>query len=64
MKSSSCPSLLLYASECSTHPAMKGHKTCLSSSLETLFSSVSTRDCVCHERNLGKAFVLIIYSKK
>ncbi len=25
----------------------------LSGSLETLFSAVSTRECVCHEKNLG-----------
>ncbi|CAF0825705.1 unnamed protein product [Adineta steineri] len=58
IKSPSCPSLLLYSSECSSHQVIKGHKICLSSSLETLFSSVSTRDCVCHDRNLDKQTVL------
>ncbi|UJR15999.1 hypothetical protein I4U23_002917 [Adineta vaga] len=59
IKSLSCPSLIQYASQCSaTHRVMKEYKIPLSSSLETLFSSVSTQDCVCHEGNLGKQTVL------
>ena len=42
---------------------MKNEQTVrLSSSLETLFSSVSTRECVCHERNLGKTLRLVFVS--
>jgi hypothetical protein len=42
IKSQSCPSSLLFTSE---------HPIPLSTSLETLFSSVSTRYCICHETN-------------
>ena len=56
IKSPSCPSLLQYASECSVpHRVIREHRLPQSSSLETLFSSVSTRDCACHEGNLGKS---------
>ena len=63
MKSLSCPSLLLYTSECPSHQVMKGYKISLSSSLETLFSSVSTRDCVCHNGDLGKLFLFIRFNQ-
>lgn len=61
VKSQSCPTSLLLAldlpSSMKSSPSgrRKTEQTIrLSSSLETLFSSVSTRDCVCHERTLGK----------
>ncbi|CAF1069666.1 unnamed protein product [Adineta ricciae] len=59
IKSPSCPSLLQYASECPVpHRDIREHRLPQSSSLETLFSSVSTRDCACHEGNLEKQTVL------
>jgi hypothetical protein len=59
VKSQSCPSSLLFASESITKPSVE--KTIpISSSLETLFSSISTRECVCHERNLGKRKLVFI----
>ncbi|CAF4827248.1 unnamed protein product [Rotaria sp. Silwood1] len=57
VKSQSCPSSLLFTSECvekSSHQVINGQTIPLSSSLETLLSSVSTRECVCHDRNLEK----------
>ena len=50
-KSQSCPSLLLATVDAS--PKMANEQTIRSSSsLETLFSSISTSDCVCHDRPL------------
>ncbi len=57
IKSHSCPSSLLFTSESiiKTSDQVLNTKTIpLSRSLETLFSSVSTRECVCHDRNSGK----------
>jgi hypothetical protein len=56
VKFHSCPSLL-FTSESIRKPSDEVIHTKpipLSSSLETLFSSISTRECVCHEKNLGK----------
>ncbi|CAF3929382.1 unnamed protein product, partial [Rotaria sp. Silwood2] len=57
VKSQSCPSSLLFTSECvqkSSNQVINEQTIPLSSSLETLFSSVSTRECICHNRNLEK----------
>ncbi|CAF3369529.1 unnamed protein product [Rotaria socialis] len=57
VKSQSCPSSLLFTSECTPKQSLEVNnkqKMPLSSSLETLFSSVSTRECACHGRNLEK----------
>lgn len=54
VKSQSCPSALLFIAESTVKPADSVLKTVpLSGSLETLFSSVSNRECVCHEKTLG-----------
>lgn len=56
IKSQSCPSSLLFTSESIVKPVNSTLNTKpkpLSGSLETLFSSVSTRECVCHEKTLG-----------
>lgn len=57
VKSQSCPSALLFISESIAKPvdsALNTKKAIpLSGSLETLFSTVSTRECVCHEKTLG-----------
>ena len=56
VKSQSCPSLLLFNIDTSPKaeaPQMTDEQTLrLSSSSETLFSSISTRECVCHDRPL------------
>lgn len=56
VKSHSCPSSLLFTCESlakTTDQVINKNKLPLSSSLETLFSSISTRECVCHERISG-----------
>lgn len=65
VKSQSCPSSLFFTSESiikSSDQVIKEKTIPISSSLETLFSSISTRECICHERNLGKD--RFFYSKK
>ena len=66
VKSQSCSSSLLLASQCMTkqlpHPTINEQTIPLSSSLETLFSSVSTRECVCHDRNSGNLNHFILFS--
>ena len=60
VKSHSCPTSLLLMdnsslkSNSNNQTVKKEEILRLSSSLETLFSSISARECVCHERILGK----------
>ena len=61
VKSHSCPSSLLFTSEMMIESSSKSVP--LSGSLETLFSSVSTRECVCHEKNLGRKIICLIKTK-
>ncbi|CAF1126242.1 unnamed protein product [Adineta steineri] len=58
LKSQSCPSSLISTSESiikSTDQVINEQTIPISSSLETLLSSVSTRGCICYERHLAKS---------
>ncbi|CAF3689708.1 unnamed protein product [Adineta steineri] len=58
VKSQSCPSSLISTSESimkSSDQVINEQTIPISSSLETLLSSVSTRGCICYERHLAKS---------
>jgi len=50
IKSHSCPSLLTIIS----NSRMSTNSLPLSNSLDTLFATIATRECICHEKNLEK----------